>query len=223
MLRSLFRPAVLTMLTLAFATLGGCSIDRHVFESTVWQPTTLRIETPVEHDLLWEKQIPVGYKLAVDFSSKAHLRNDELGVSVPVEVEPLKVNMQPATKMVWRMYPVRETPFNAVEKGEVILPGIPIVMKIEYRDGPEYPSTYSPTAAAPTTTPATYEEAATEPEPAPAEYPDPVDSPDAEPTPADDAPLDESDAESTDDSTDALDEIDAALDPEADPAPATDE
>ena len=192
---------------------GGCSIDRHVFESTVWQPTTLRIETPVEHDLLWEKRIPVGYKLAVDFSSKAHLRNDELDVSVPVEIEPLKVNMQPATKMVWRMYPVRETPFNAVEKGEVILPGVPIVMKIEYRDGPEYPSDYSPTAAAaPTAPPATYEQAATQPAADPAQYPDPVDTP--APAPAEDAQPDEPAAEPTDDTGDALEEIDAALDPQ---------
>ena len=128
--------------------LGACSQDKHTFISTSSLPTTVQIKDAYSENIIWMKEIPVGHKLVLDFDR-------------PLEIEPLWANMQPATKMQWKLFEVRTDlkRWTVLEKHKVELPGTQIIMKVTYRKAPEFPPGYK----APGTPPGAPPETATPP------------------------------------------------------------
>ena len=122
-------------LALILLSLGACSQDKHVFVSTMFVPLTLELEDQRTHENIWKKDIPVDYKLVVDFDR-------------PTEFEPIWANMEPATVMHWRLYEVRTDSdswfADPNEEGQLDLPGTPIMMRVSVRPSPEYKPGYKP-------------------------------------------------------------------------------
>ena len=109
---------------LAVVGMVGCSQDIHVFESTPSQPVTIALVDPLTDTTMWEMDVPVDHKLKLDLNRR-------------VELGPFYADMRPATKLTWRVYPLKG--FSAVEKDQLQLPGREVMIRVSYRPGPEYP------------------------------------------------------------------------------------
>lgn len=109
------------------ATLMGCSMDRHVYRSTVDLPTTISIEDPYNNQSLWQMDIPVGLDLTIDFDREG-------------ELEVASVSGLPATSMQWKLIDQRN---KGIDHGAIALPGTPVVIRVTYRPAPEYPQAYT--------------------------------------------------------------------------------
>ncbi len=107
--------------------LAACSNDQHVFYSSVDRPTNITIYDPLADKPLWIKEIPVGQRLELDFD-----RGDEK------ELE--KVELQPATALTWSLFDNESTASDPIVSEQVALPGTPVLIKVNYRPSPEYPT-----------------------------------------------------------------------------------
>jgi hypothetical protein len=158
--------------------LVACSQDKHVFRSTSDLPTTIALYDTAADRTIWVKDIPVSYKLVLDFDRKGEVP----GVTAPA---------RPATSVRWTLYaPDR---LGGVESEKIELPGNPLAIKVSYRPIPEYPPGYReaqppakpsvtpPPAAAPAAQPA-----APVPSAGPESPPQPVEEPQETETPAQD-------------------------------------
>lgn len=129
------------LLLVLIGPLVACSQDKHVFRSTPDLPTTVALYDTAADRTIWVKDIPVSYKLVLDFDRKG-------------EVPGLAAPSRPATSMQWELYaPDR---MAAVESEEIELPGNPVAIKVSYRPIPEYPPGYRearPPAKPPVTPP----------------------------------------------------------------------
>lgn len=115
------------LLLVLMGPLVACSQDKHVFMSTSDLPTTVALYDTAADRTIWVKDIPVSYKLVLDFDRKGEM---------PGFVAPAR----PATSMQWELYaPDR---WAAVESEEMELPGNPVLIKVSYRPIPEYPPGY---------------------------------------------------------------------------------
>ena len=121
----------LLALTLTLSSLG-CSNDKHVFVSTVNQPTTVILLDTYKSQAVWEMDIPVNHKLVLDFDGT------EAGTSSE-GVAPNWVN--------WKLYRADDLPTNTgrarkgtlVSSDRVDLTGAKILMQASYRPSPELP------------------------------------------------------------------------------------
>lgn len=102
----------------------GCSNDRHVFHSTVGQPTTIHLVDSHSGNVLWTKPIPAQHRLELDMDRKD-------------ENETMSVKGKPATRVHWKLYEDGKGEF--IEREIMDLPGTPLFIDVEYRPGPEYP------------------------------------------------------------------------------------
>ena len=165
--------------------LVGCSMDKHVFVSSVDKPMSVALVDHHRDRTLWEMDIPVQHKLVLDFDR-------------PYEFEPLRANMEPATKMSWRLYNLspklgRHIPTEWHRRD---LPGTPFMIKVSLRPAPEFPPELQPTEPPP---PATMRTLSTETDTMPSTTgPDTAPAAEMDTLPAmepDTAPAIESDAE----------------------------
>ncbi len=122
-------------LTLAFllAPLSACSQDKHVFRSTTFTPTTVAIRELIHDEILWSRDVPVGYKLVMNLDSG-------------MEMEGFTYNAEPADRFSWKIANLRTN--EVVEKGKQQLPGIPIIIERTLRPAPEAPASYIPPESA---------------------------------------------------------------------------
>jgi hypothetical protein len=128
------RTALLAAATMA---LSACaSQDRLEIRSTVPLPATVSIEDAYTGQVLWKKEVPVGYTLVAD-----------LGREGDFEFFSIDPN-RPATAGVWRLYGP-QSEFQPVADGRFDLPGTPVLRRITYRPAPEYPPQEMPLAAGP--------------------------------------------------------------------------
>ena len=162
-LRAAIRPtlalfAVSALLTLTLG-LGGCSMDKHAYSSTIHLPKTVALRDTVTDETIWKLDIPVQHELLLDF--------DRSG-----EIELAKVRAElPADTMTWKLRTLDS--HKKVAKGKVKLPyPNPVSMVVTLRPSPEMPGLTpipgksAPVVAEPAPAPAVVEEA-----PAPAEEP----------------------------------------------------
>ena len=123
----------LLALTLTLSSLG-CSQDKHVFVSTVNQPTTVVLLDTYKSEAVWEMDIPVNHKLVLDFEGAAENASSD-GVA-PSWVE-------------WKLYRADDLPTDTgknrkgslVSSDRVDLTGSKILMQASYRPSPELPGT----------------------------------------------------------------------------------
>jgi len=121
----------LLALTLTLSSLG-CSQDKHVFESTVNQPTTIILLDTYKSEACWEMDIPVNHKLVLDFEGTDSGKSSE-GVA-PSWVD-------------WELYRADDLPTDTgrarkgslIDSGRVDLTGAKILMQASYRPSPEMP------------------------------------------------------------------------------------
>ncbi len=109
------------------SALTACSQDVHRFYSSIDRPTNVALYDPMTDKPLWEKQIPVGQTLELNFDR----RNER---------EWQKVSLKPATEFSWKLFKDGNT--KPVASDRLALPEIPVIMKVTYRPSPEYPSGY---------------------------------------------------------------------------------
>ncbi len=130
------------MLLLGLASvLIGCSMDKYAFVSTVDKPMSVALVDHHRDKTLWEMDIPVQHKLVLDFDR-------------PLEFEPLRANMEPATKMSWRLYNLRPKLGRhlPIEWHRRDLPGMPFMIKVTLRPAPEFPPDMQPIETPPPVT-----------------------------------------------------------------------
>lgn len=121
----------LLALTLTLSSIG-CSNDKHVFVSTVNQPTTVILLDTYKSQAVWEMDIPVNHKLVLDFDGTEAGKSSE-------GVAPSWVN--------WKLYRADDLPTNTgrarkgtlVSSDRVDLTGAKILMQASYRPSPELP------------------------------------------------------------------------------------
>ena len=116
-------------LALLLAPLSACSQDKHVFRSTTFTPTTAAIRELINDEILWSRDVPVGYKLVMNLDSG-------------MEIEGFTYNAEPADRFSWKIANLRTN--EVVEKGKQRLPGIPIMIERTLRPAPEAPANYIP-------------------------------------------------------------------------------
>ncbi len=118
-------------ITLTLSLFGvGCSEDRHLFYSSVERPTNIALVDPLSDTPVWIKQVPVGQTLELDFD-----RGDENELQ--------QVQNKPPTHLTWKLYghSLKDDP---LDEETLALPGTPLIIKVSYRPGPEYPPGSSP-------------------------------------------------------------------------------
>jgi hypothetical protein len=119
-------------LMLTLSTIGCSSKDKHVFLSTVNQPTTLVLIDTYSSEAVWEMDIPVNHKLVLDFDGTATGQTSD-GVS-PSWVD-------------WKLYRADDLPTDAgkARKGKLVrsdrvdLTGKKVLMQTSFRPSPETP------------------------------------------------------------------------------------
>ncbi|WP_432798623.1 hypothetical protein [Poriferisphaera sp. WC338] len=117
-------------LVMIFAVSVGCtSFDRHVYESSQLRPTTLTIVKVPGDEPLWSYDIPVGYKLVVDFNTDDQIGNNKNSSTVN------------PTEMTWKLIKGSEEDVSglymttkAEESGVVSLPGTDIRQIVTLRE-----------------------------------------------------------------------------------------
>ena len=122
--------ALALMLTLS--SLGCAAKDKHVFISTVNQPTTVVLLDTYKSEAVWEMDIPVNHKLVLDFEGTTSGRSAD-GVS------PSWVN--------WKLYRADDLPTDTgrarrgklIDSDRVDLTGKKILMQTSFRPSPEIP------------------------------------------------------------------------------------
>ena len=116
------------------AAFTGCSADRSSFSSTTTRPTTVSVLDIVSDEVLWKYDVPVGYKLIVDFDY-----SEQTG-------EIFQYNEAPADSMTWQLKRLGNTSLVAgyhptvvplEQKTTVQLSGNPVLMQVAYRESPE--------------------------------------------------------------------------------------
>ncbi len=128
-------PRALTLilaLTLTLSALGCAAKDKHVFVSTVNQPTTIALLDTYKSEAVWEMDIPVNHKLVLDFEGTTDGQSSD-GVS------PSWVN--------WELFRADDLPTDTgrarkgtpVGSDRVDLTGCNVLMKVTYRPAPETP------------------------------------------------------------------------------------
>ena len=125
---------LMPLLSLA-SVLVGCSMDKYEFISSIDKPMSIALVDHHRDKTLWEIDIPVDHKLVLDFDR-------------PFEFEPIRANMEAATKMSWRLYNLRPAlgrnlPIKWQTKD---LPGTPFMIKMSLRPAPEFPPDDRPIA-----------------------------------------------------------------------------
>lgn len=128
------RALTLMLVVTMFLSAMGCSAkDKHVFVSTVYQPTTLTLLDVYQNQSVWEMDIPVNHKLVVNFD------NDAKGQTADAAGAPSWVN--------WKLYRIDDQPTDTgkkhkgvlVDSDHVDLTGTKIRMQVNYRPSPEMP------------------------------------------------------------------------------------
>ena len=126
------------MLIVAALSLAACSQDRHVFRSTVFSPKTIAVRDMVSRRVIWSKDVPVGYKLVMDFDS-------------PYEIAPFRIGSNPPKTLTWNINRIEPGTLPHIldtllksKKGKLSLPGVNIIIDVTLRPVPEYPPGYSP-------------------------------------------------------------------------------
>ena len=117
------------MLVVATCLSIGCSQDKHTFPSTAFLPVTVSLRDLVGKEVIWSREVPVGYKLVLDLDA-------------PGEMAPMAIGKGSPTKMSWSIKSIAG--YDTIEKGKMDLPGIPVMIEPTYRQAPEYPSGYTP-------------------------------------------------------------------------------
>ena len=122
----------LLALTLTLSSLGCAAKDKHVFVSTVNQPTTVVLLDTYKSEAVWEMDIPVNHKLILDFEGTADKASSE-GVA--------------QSWVNWKLYRADDLPTDTgrARKGSLIdsdrvdLTGAKILMQSSFRPSPEMP------------------------------------------------------------------------------------
>ncbi len=129
-------PRALTLMlvvTMFLSAMGCTAKDKHVFVSTVHQPTTLTLLDVYQSQSVWEMDIPVNHKLVLDFG------NDPGGQKADASGSPSWVD--------WQLYRIGDRPTNMnrnrgnvlVDSDRVNLTGTKVRMQVNYRPSPEMP------------------------------------------------------------------------------------
>ena len=156
----MYRSAIRNQMILLglITVLGGCSMDKHVFVSSVDKPMSVALVDTHRDRTLWEMDIPVYHKLVLDFDR-------------PLEFEPIRANMEPATKLSWRLYNLNPKAgrYIPVEWNSRDLPGTPFVIRVSLRPAPEFPPEFRLAETPPPPPAATMQTLETMPSTAPTE------------------------------------------------------
>ncbi len=105
------------------------STDRYEFQSTPYLPTTVKLKETHSGTVLWHYDIPANNVLLVDLDTQG-------------DVELASVSGRPATKMTWKLYGVNRG--EPTDKGDMTLQGMPVMLEVSHRPGPELPAAYMP-------------------------------------------------------------------------------
>jgi hypothetical protein len=124
---------LLMAVTLILSAMGCAAKDKHVFVSTVHQPTTLTLLDVYQEQSVWEMDIPVNHKLVVNFEN-----NTSEGVSAS-GTAPSWAN--------WELYRSDDQPTDTgrarkgtlIQSDKVDLTGMRVRMQVSYRPAPEMP------------------------------------------------------------------------------------
>jgi len=119
-------------LTLTLSALGCAAKDKHVFVSTVNQPTSLTLLDTYSNQAAWEMDIPVNHKLVLDFGGSTSGRSSD-------GTAPSWVN--------WKLYRADDLPTDTgrARKGKLVssdrvdLTGKKVLIEVSYRPAPETP------------------------------------------------------------------------------------
>ncbi len=119
-------------LTLTLSALGCAAKDKHVFVSTVSQPTSLALLDTYSNETVWELDIPVNHKLVLDFEGTAGGKSSE-------GVAPSWVNC--------KLYRADDLPTDTgrarrgslVSKERIDITGKKVLMQVSHRPAPEIP------------------------------------------------------------------------------------
>lgn len=129
-------PRALTLMlvvTMILSAMGCSASDKHVFVSTVHQPTTLTLLDVYQNQAVWEMDVPVNHKLVLDFD------NDPSGQKADASGSPSWVD--------WKLYRIDDQSVDAgkkhhsvlVDSERVDLTGTKVRMQVNYRPSPEMP------------------------------------------------------------------------------------
>lgn len=129
-------PRALTLMlvvTMFLSAMGCTAQDKHVFVSTVHQPTTLSLLDVYQNESVWEMDIPVNHKLVLDFG------NNPSGQKADASGSPSWVD--------WELYRIDDQSVNTgrkhhsvlVDSERVDLTGSKVRMQVNYRPSPEMP------------------------------------------------------------------------------------
>ncbi len=133
------RPLILAMLLLLGALLmPGCmSQDKHMFRSTIYEPKTVELIEPHSGQVIWQRDIPVGWDLVINLDRKD--QPEQFGIRY--------VRNTPPEKVRWEMYKTDEknvTPRMSLKIGEDDLPGVFVNIRMRLRPAPEFPPDFIP-------------------------------------------------------------------------------
>lgn len=115
------------------ARFSKASNDAHEYESTPLLPATVQLKEVHSGTVLWKYDIPAGSKLVVDYDTEG-------------DIELASISGKPATSMKWWVYGTSRG--EPTDKGEMALQGMPVIIELSYRPGPELPPGYVPVDAA---------------------------------------------------------------------------
>jgi hypothetical protein len=105
----------------------GCqaSQDQHTFDSTPHLPTTVSLMDTANNTVFWTMEVPVWCRLKLDFDRESQREKWKVDPTFP------------ATAMRWEMH--RKDTKQVVKSGTEKLGGLPLLIRVTYRDRPEIP------------------------------------------------------------------------------------
>ncbi|MCG8512373.1 MAG: hypothetical protein MI741_24405 [Rhodospirillales bacterium] len=124
------------LMALAMLWATGCTANRHTFVSTVHSPKSVALIDTSTDEPIWAADLPVGTKLVIDLD----VVHDSEWIA----------GIEPGypTIMRWWLYPETSrkafhegyyAPGEAIDSGQVELPGVPARIDMQLRPSPEEP------------------------------------------------------------------------------------
>lgn len=111
---------------------AGCSADRGVYKSTDFRPIRVEVVDTLNDEALWAMDVPAGHKIVVDLDRRTGLGKEWDASEAP---------SQPAKQLEWMLHPIKARQLfipgyflgQPIERGEMDLPGVPLMVNIQPR------------------------------------------------------------------------------------------
>lgn len=117
------RCSTILLIAILSTLVVGCSQDRFTYKSTELLPVSLSVVDTRSDEVIWSRDIPVRHKMVVDFDGAV----DILGVYT---------DKRPAKKMTWKLLDIDTD--QKIETGIVDLDSTIPMLKVDYRQAPEF-------------------------------------------------------------------------------------